>query len=152
MVLIIPIDDSLLSALVFSYSTNVVGLGRALGSIEILDLPILKANMRAAPLYAAMRRATRNSGLRAGFWSLGQGSGLALALRLARLNASLLSLLGALSIFAAATWYLPAFFLRQLVRYLEHSQGWGQPTEWGLAYALGLFASSFAVHLGGCYI
>src|SRR5882762_6925540 len=125
-------------------------LGHTSASLEIGDLPILPANMRATSLFKCMRSALR---LQVPFPSfhrflkIHKGSGWELLWRLARLNKGVFVAEILLSVAAAVFYYGPAFFLQKLVKYLENDPERHDP-KWGLLWALGLFAFNCFSYLG----
>ena len=136
----------MLGLLLFSYTTRVVMLGKTVESIEIGDLPILTADMRATVLYASMRSAMKRWTLRIGSWAPKRGSGIALGYRLLRANAGSLALVVILSISVSGLFYLPYFFVQRVVHYLEVDPSREHP-EWGYLFAVALLFAGFAVHL-----
>ncbi|GBE87301.1 ATP-dependent bile acid permease [Sparassis crispa] len=130
----------------FSYTTKVVMLGNTAESVEIADLPIVPANMRATNIYSDMRAAIRRWKLRIRNWQPKPGSGWELGYRLLRVNTYLLSLVIALSSVTAVLFYVPAFFLQRVVSYLE-SDPLRTDRGWGWVYSAGLFFSNAFVHL-----
>lgn len=54
------VQASVASVLLFSYVTPIVMLGYQAASMEIKDLPILKASLRAPHIYATMRSIIRS--------------------------------------------------------------------------------------------
>ncbi|KDR79985.1 hypothetical protein GALMADRAFT_242167 [Galerina marginata CBS 339.88] len=127
--------------LLFSYTTKVVWLGNTSESLDIGDLPIVPANMRAAYNYARMKRALREIKLRVFSWSPKPGSGWQLSYRLVRLNYLVFTAELLLAAVSAVLFYSPPLFLRMLVSYLEvdpHREQKG----WGWVYVIGIFAAN----------
>ncbi|KAI0754233.1 multidrug resistance-associated ABC transporter [Daedaleopsis nitida] len=127
--------------LLFSYTTKVVMLGNTAESLEIGDLPIVAADMRATTIFASMRSAMCRWKLRIGSWRPTAGSGAELAYRLLRVNAWTMTMIIGLASVSATMFYVPAFFLQRVVRYLEvdplrESRGWG------FLFCAGLFFSN----------
>lgn len=122
-------------------------LGYKSESLEIADLPIVPANMRATVLYASMKAAMRRWSLRIGTWRPRPGSGWNLAYRLLRLNASTLAMIMALASTAAVLFYVPNLFLLRTVRYIEEDKE-RVDKSWGWVYAAGLFFSHSIVSIG----
>ncbi|TFK48986.1 P-loop containing nucleoside triphosphate hydrolase protein [Heliocybe sulcata] len=140
------VGASVWDTLLFSYTTKVVMLGNIAESLDIGDLPIVPANMRATTLFATMRRTVRTVKLRVGSWTPKPGSGLELAWRLVRVNASTLALQITLAAIAACLFYAPAFFLRRLVNYMEVDPE-RKNRSWGFAYCAGLFFANCVTYL-----
>jgi hypothetical protein len=140
---------SIWETLLFSYTTKVVWLGNIADNLDIGDLPILAADMRAAFNYSRMRSALRRYQLQIFSWKPSPGSGLSLAYKLARLNSRVLTVEVLIVIVSAVLFYGPAFFMRRLISYLE-----GDPhrenTGWGWVYVFGLFMSNAIMYLGAC--
>lgn len=139
--------DSVLDLLLFSYTTRVAMLGKTVESIEIGDLSILTADMRATTLYASMRSAVRRWTLHIGSWSPKRGSGVELGYRLLRVNAGPLVVIAILSVAVAGMFYVPAFFVQRVVHYLEVDPT-REHREWGYFFSAALLFGGFAVHLG----
>jgi hypothetical protein len=133
----------------FSYTTKVVWLGNVADNLDIGDLPILAADMRAAFNYSRMRSALRRYQLQIFSWKPTPGSGLSLAYKLARLNGRVLTVEVLLAAVSAVLFYGPAFFMRRLISYLE-SDPHRENTGWGWVYVLGLFISDAIMYLGAC--
>ncbi|KAL6302688.1 P-loop containing nucleoside triphosphate hydrolase protein [Sparassis latifolia] len=132
--------------LCFSYCAKVVMLGSSAESIEIADLPIVPADICAANIYMGMRAAMHRWKLRIRDWRPKLGSGWELTYRLVRVNAHSLVLIVILASISAAMFYLPAFFLRRIISYLEKDP---RRTDrgWGWVYCAGLFFSNVFVQL-----
>jgi len=81
-------------------------------------------------------------------WKPKPGSGWQLGIRLFKLNSFVILLEIALASFSAGLFYLPAFFLKQLVAYLETDPE-RQHRGWGVVFASGLFISGVILTLGG---
>ncbi|RPD54947.1 multidrug resistance-associated ABC transporter [Lentinus tigrinus ALCF2SS1-7] len=137
---------SVWDVLLFSYTTKVVMLGNASESLEIGDLPIVAADMRATTLFASMRAAIRRWKLRIGSWHPQPGSGIELAYRLLRVNAWTMAMIIFLAIICAIMFYVPAFFLQRVVRYLEVDPG-RESRGWGFVFCAGLFVSNAMTQL-----
>lgn len=127
--------------LMFSYTTKVVWLGNLASSLEIGDLPIVPANMRASLNYSLMRQALRGARLKIYSWSSQPGSGWGLIYKLLRLNMFALTMEILLAVSSAGLFYAPAFFLRLLISYLEVDPN-RENKGWGWVYVLGLFAAN----------
>ncbi|KAJ2928533.1 hypothetical protein H1R20_g8544, partial [Candolleomyces eurysporus] len=134
------IHASLWDLLTFSYTTKVVWLGNIAESLEIGDLPIVPANMRATLNYSRMRQAMRTIKFCIFNWTLKAGPGWGLMYRLFRLNWFMFFVEFLLSGVLAGLLYAPAFFLRQFIAYLEIDSEREQ-TRWGWVYVLGIFMS-----------
>ena len=84
-------------------------------------------------------------------WKPKPGSGWQVGIRLFKLNSFLILVEVALAAFSAVLYYVPFFFLRRLIAYLEED-----PLRlnrgWGIVYALGLLASGVALTLGGSFV
>ena len=130
-------DASVWDIVLFSYTTKVVMLGYTAISLEIGDLPIVPANMRATTIFARMKHAVRTVKL-SGRWKPKPGSGAELAYRLLRVNGLAMVVQICLATVTAMLFYAPAFFLNRLVEYLE-SDPERQYPGWGWVYCIGLF-------------
>ncbi|KAK7000595.1 ATP-dependent bile acid permease [Favolaschia claudopus] len=139
------------STLFFSYSTKVVMLGNSTTSaqasrLEIGDLPILTASMRATNNYESMRR-VMSSGLISASWGPRVGSGLHLASQVVRVNSALIVALLIFAVIDAAVYYLPPFFMRQVLQYLEADPD-RERVHWGVFWVTCLLGSDFLVFIG----
>ncbi|KZO97554.1 multidrug resistance-associated ABC transporter [Calocera viscosa TUFC12733] len=139
------VQTSVAGFLLFSYTTPVVMLGYTSESLEIRDLPIVPADMRATSIYSTMRRAMRAVRLRRiplfGAWKPSPGSGWDLMYRILRVNVTAFVIQIILASVSAVLYYAPALFLQRLIAYLEMDPG-REDTRWGWVYALGLFLSN----------
>ena len=119
----------------FSYTTKVVMLGNTSESLEIGDLPIVDASMRAATNFSRMRRIIKNIKWR-GFWKPTPGSGWETLWRLYVINKVELWTQIALAVVSAMLFYGPAYFLQLLIKFLESES---EDPSWGFVYCAGLF-------------
>jgi hypothetical protein len=125
---------SVIDYLFFRYVTRVVQLGSSV-SVEIGDLPILPAKMRATYQFYRMRMNLRASPLKPG-WDL--------AWRLISVNKLAFGAEVMLAVAAAPMWFGSPFFVRKLIAYLEDDPD-RLDKGWGWVYALGQFASLIIV-------
>ena len=132
--------------MLFSYTTKVVWLGNIAESLDIGDLPIVPASMRATYNYARMRKALREIKLKIFSWSPALGTGWHLIWRLIRLNFVILLMVFILAAISAVLFYTPALFLRKFVQYLEVDRN-RENKGWGWVYVVGLFATNVLVFL-----
>lgn len=121
-------------------------LGNIATSLDIGDLPIVPADMRATFNYAKMKRAMKEIKLRIGSWSPRPGSGWGLAYRLLKLNTVPFTAELALAAVSAMLFYTPAIFLQRLVAYLEVDNERAD-MGWGWVYVIGLFMSNAVTYL-----
>ncbi|KIJ61804.1 hypothetical protein HYDPIDRAFT_183028 [Hydnomerulius pinastri MD-312] len=127
---------SVISYILFNFATPVVKLGQG-DALEIGDLPIVPANMRATYQFDKMRKALRARALRPG-WDL--------AWRLVKANWVAFGTELLLAAVAAPLWYASPFFLRKLITYLE-SDPLREDRSWGWVFATGQLVSTALVHL-----
>src|ERR1700761_6341274 len=109
--------------MLFSYTTKVVMLGNTSESLEIGDLPIVPANMRSTTIFSRMRHVVKTVKLK-GKWKTTPGSGWETLWRLFIINRTALFVQTCLAGTSALLFYGPAFFLQQLVKFLE-----GEPED-----------------------
>ncbi|GAB1519113.1 hypothetical protein RhiTH_002179 [Rhizoctonia solani] len=144
------VQASVASVLLFSYVTPIVMLGYHATSMEIRDLPILTGNMRAPHIYSTMRSIMRRIKL-ARRWKGKPGSGYELLYQLVYANRGMFLLQIFLSATSAALYYAPAWFLRELVKFLEVTRSTDKPQDidraWGWMYCGGLLLSGMLVYL-----
>lgn len=125
------VRDSIYSILLFAYTTPVVMLGSKSDSLEITDLPVIPADMRATALFSQMRRAYRTTKLPS-MWTFRPGSGWELLYKLLVVHRGMLTLQLSLALVMAGLYYLPAYFLNQLVSFLELKDAGKTPDPaWG---------------------
>ncbi|KAG1862050.1 multidrug resistance-associated ABC transporter [Suillus subalutaceus] len=125
---------SVIDYLFFRYVTRVIQLGTSV-SVEIGDLPILPANMRATYQFYRMRMNLRANPLKPG-WDL--------AWRLISINKLAFTAEVILAAAAAPMWFGSPFFVRKLIAYLEDDPD-RLNKGWGWVYAFGQFASLIIV-------
>lgn len=136
------------SIMLFSYTTQVVLRGYTAASLEIGDLPLLPAAMRAPTIFASMRRALTTYKLQGWrWWTPRHGSGWQLAYQIIRVNAPTLVRQLCLVVVSAMLFYSPAFFLRKLVQYFEDDP-LRQDRAWGWVWCAGLFGFNVIQYLG----
>ena len=162
------VNDSIIGILFFSYTTKVpytrrnatnvthrsikvVMLGYTTESLEVGDLPIVSFDMRATYLFRRMRNAMKNIKPIIIGWKPKPGSGWQVGIRLLKLNSFVILLEVALAAFVAVLFYVPAFFLKHLVTYLEEDPE-RLHRRWGIVFALGLFVSGVIQTLGGSLV
>ncbi|TFK22034.1 multidrug resistance-associated ABC transporter [Coprinopsis marcescibilis] len=146
------VGASLWDTLLFSYSTKVLQLGgRISPKLEIDELPILPANMRAVWNYTMMRKTLREVKFRVFGWNPKSGKGWGLMYQLVWLNWRVLVLEVGIAAVAAVSFYGPAFFVSRLIGFLEREdkgensderwKGGGEDAMWGWVYVFGILAS-----------
>jgi hypothetical protein len=135
------VSASVWDTLLFSYTTKVVMLGNTAESLEIGDLPIVPSDLRATFIFATMRSAMTKWKLKIFSWRPKPGSGWQLAYRILRCNQWTILLIIVLASVAAVLFYAPAFFLRQVVAYLEADPE-RKDRGWGWVFCAGLFFSN----------
>ncbi|CAE6493905.1 unnamed protein product [Rhizoctonia solani] len=144
------VQASVASILLFSYVTPIVMLGYNATSMEIRDLPILTANMRAPYIYSTMRSIMKRIKL-SRRWRGKPGSGYELLYQLVYVNRAMFLLQIFLSASSAGLYYAPAWFLQQLVKFLEVTRSTDSPQDidpaWGWVYCGGLLLTGMLVYL-----
>ncbi|KAJ4490185.1 multidrug resistance-associated ABC transporter [Lentinula aciculospora] len=127
--------------LYFSYSTKVVMLGNTSESLEIADLPIVPANMRATVNYFEMKKALKKFKLKIGSWRPKIGSGWNIGYTLFRFNLWIIIIQFWIAVASAILFYAPAMFSRMLIAYLEMDPE-RKDRGWGWVYVVGMFLSN----------
>ncbi|KAH7344787.1 multidrug resistance-associated ABC transporter [Rhizoctonia solani] len=144
------VQASVASILLFSYVTPIVMLGYHATSMEIRDLPILTAKMRAPYIYSTMRSIMKRIKL-SRRWRGKPGSGYELLYQLVYANRTMFLLQIFLSASSAGLYYAPAWFLQQLVKFLEVTRSTDEPQDidpaWGWVYCGGLLLTGMLVYL-----
>ena len=112
-------------------------------------MPIVSFDMRATHLFRRMRNAMKHIKPIIFGWKPKPGSGWQVGIRLFKLNSFIILLEISLAASTAVLYYIPPFFLKRLVAYLE-----ADPERlhrgWGIVWAFGLLVSGIIVTLGGC--
>ncbi|KAL4244437.1 ATP-binding cassette transporter C [Abortiporus biennis] len=132
--------------LFFSYTNKVINLAHSSSSLEIGDLPIVPADMRAPVIYSTMKAAIQKWRPHFRSWKPQPGSGWNLIYQLYRLNAKVIGLIALLSTLCATMYYAPHFFLKQVVQYLEHDPE-RKDRSWGWVYCIVLFVGNLGAQL-----
>ncbi|KAJ4488652.1 multidrug resistance-associated ABC transporter [Lentinula lateritia] len=127
--------------LYFTYSTKVVMLGNTSESLEIADLPIVPANMRATVNYFEMKKAMKRFKLKIGSWRPRIGSGWNIGYTLFRYNLGIIAIQFWIAVASAILFYAPAMFSRMLIAYLEMDPE-RKDRGWGWVYVVGMFLSN----------
>ncbi|KAJ7666515.1 P-loop containing nucleoside triphosphate hydrolase protein [Mycena rosella] len=116
-------------------------------SLEIGDLPLMPAQLRATVNYDALKKAVRERNLSFWSWRPRPGSGATLAYQLFHSNLLGITAEAALTVLAALLYYTPPICLNKLIQYLE-----GDPnrddTAWGWFWVAALFAANAVSSLG----
>lgn len=134
------VGASVWNTLLFSYTTKVVMLGNTSESLEIGDLPIVPAGMRATTIFKEMRGALKLYHLRVHSWRPRPGSGFELCWQLLRVNTVDILAVVILAMIVAVLFYTPHYFLQQVVHYLELDPQ-RENRGWGWVYCCALFFS-----------
>jgi hypothetical protein len=121
-------------------------LGNTAASLEIGDLPIIPARMRATFNFRKMTRTMKSTRLRIGKWRPNPGSGWELIYHLFRANWIVFTGLIVISAVNAVMYYVPALFLRLVIQYLE-ADPQRKDTGWGWVYVVGLFSTSVILNI-----
>ncbi|KZT70050.1 P-loop containing nucleoside triphosphate hydrolase protein [Daedalea quercina L-15889] len=137
---------SVWDTLLFSYTTKVVMLGNTAESLEIGDLPIVPAEMRATTIFKNMRGALRRYHLRLRSWRPRPGSGWELGWQLLRVNTFSVLTVITLAMIVAVLFYTPHYFLQRVVYYLELDPE-RKDRSWGWVYCCGLFFANAITQL-----
>ena len=140
------VGASVWDTLLFSYTTKVVMLGNTSESLEIGDLPIVPADLRATTIFKTMRSAVKRYRLRVRSWRPRPGSGIELAWQLLRVNSANLLTVVVMAMIVAVLFYSPHYFLQRVVHYLELDPQ-RENRGWGWVYCCGLFFSNALTQL-----
>ncbi|BGP39463.1 hypothetical protein JCM10449v2_003413 [Rhodotorula kratochvilovae] len=128
--------SSPLTYLLFGWITPVLRASYTAASLDAATLPALPAADRARTLWDQIRRSGPLAAAAPRGWNR-------LLYRLVRVNARLFALQVALSVVNAVLYYVPAFFLQRLVRFLEmRGTADAQTMQWAYVYVVGLFAGA----------
>ena len=140
------VGASVWDTLLFSYTTKVVMLGNTSESLEIGDLPIIPADLRATAIFKTMRGALKRYRLRVRAWRPRPGSGIELGWQLLRVNTANLITVVIMAMIVAVLFYSPHYFLQRVVHYLELDPQ-RENRSWGWVYCCGLFFSNALTQL-----
>lgn len=116
-------------------------LGNVAQSLEVGDLPVVPTDLRSTYQYTRMRKAMQDLRLRIFNWKTKPGSGWNLGWQVVHTNAWILIKLIFFAASSAILFYVPYFFLRRVIIYLEQDPG-RDNIHWGMYYAIGLFVTS----------
>ncbi|KAF8211647.1 ATP-binding cassette transporter [Mycena galopus ATCC 62051] len=132
--------------LYFSYVRKVVSLGASIETLEIGDLPVMPAQLRATSNYEVIRKMVQRMKLSLWFWKPPPGSGATLAYQIFHANFYAITAEAVLAAAAALLYYVPPFCLSRLISYIE-----GDPnranTAWGWFWVAALFATNAISYL-----
>ncbi|QRW11566.1 ABC transporter [Ceratobasidium sp. AG-Ba] len=128
---------SIISFLFFHYVTPIMMVACRTESLELKDLPILTARLRSPLIFSQMRRVLRIVRL-PGWFHAKPGSGYELIYQILTVNKPMFLYQLAFSIVVAALYYVPAFFIKQFIHFLEITRS-GDPSpeidfRWGWVY------------------
>ncbi|EEB90107.1 hypothetical protein MPER_11731 [Moniliophthora perniciosa FA553] len=121
-------------------------LGNVAESLEIGDLPIVPNEMRSVMNFKLMRKTLKDFKLRIFSWSAKTGSGWNVAYQLCRVNIRALATQFWITVCSALMFYVPPFFLRLLVMYLENDPE-RRDRGWGWVYVFGIIISNLITYL-----
>ena len=127
--------------LTFSYATPVVMKGNVSESMEIWDLPVLQASLRALPEFKRILKTYVRPKARLGRWE-----GFNLLWRLAQANTGALVAQSLLAAATAVFYYVPHYLLQLFIMYLEGDPARSEPA-WGWLLAFGLFITNAIVYI-----
>ncbi|KAK4686614.1 hypothetical protein P7C73_g3512, partial [Tremellales sp. Uapishka_1] len=127
--------------LIFSYATKVVRKGHEMETMEVWDLPVLAAPMRALTAYKKVKKVYGNPRHR-----LGKMEGYNLLWKLAKVNAGMLWAQTILAAITAFGYYLPPYLLQNFIYYLETDPTRSHPA-WGWFLAFALFFSNAVMNI-----
>jgi ABC-type multidrug transport system fused ATPase/permease subunit len=135
------VDVTVVEWCLYSYAGEVIERAKVNDSMDVWDLPILPASMRALPNFLHMKRVYGRRRSR-----LGKMEGFNLLIKLAKVNAGLLTAQTLLAIITAVGYYVPHLTLRYFLRYLELDPG-RTDARWGWLLALGLFVTNVTIYI-----
>lgn len=113
------VNATVLDYLLFSYITPVVLLGYKSDSVEIRDLPIVPADMRAGTLFMQIRNALRDPKIKLRKKWEENGKGWGLMWKIVVVNKTILITQLTIAAVTATVYYAPAYFLQNFVKSLE---------------------------------
>ncbi|WVQ79183.1 hypothetical protein IAT38_001279 [Cryptococcus sp. DSM 104549] len=127
--------------LLFSYATDIIKKGYKADSMDVWDLPILPASLRALVQFRDMRKAYGKPKKR-----LGRMEGYNLLIKLAKVNSGLLWAQTILAASTAVGYYLPHYLLKLFINFLENDPTRSEPA-WGWLLCFGLFVSNALIYV-----
>jgi hypothetical protein len=122
-------------------------LGNKLESLEIVDLPLMPAQLRATTNYDTLKKAVRERKLSLWSWSPRSGSGARLAYQVFHSNFAGLTAEAVLTVLAALLYYSPPICLNKLISYLESDPN-REDAAWGWFWVVALFVTNAVSSLG----
>lgn len=137
-------SGSVLDYLFFNYCSALIGKAGVLESLDVWDLPVVRANMRALGQYKTMRAAygaTQKRRVVRGKARKGLPPGWNLLWKMYRVNWKMFAVQAVLASVTACAYYAPSFFLKKLVEYLEQHPDRSEQ-RWGWIWCFALFASN----------
>ncbi|KAH8810334.1 multidrug resistance-associated ABC transporter [Flagelloscypha sp. PMI_526] len=139
---------SIMDYLMFSYTSKVIELGNTAESVEIGDLPVLPAKMRATSSYHVITRALIRWPKWTTFfgWSPNAGSGYNLAYTIINANRTILLVEILIAAASGGLFYIPTIFMRMVISYIETDPEREQ-LSWGVVYVVGVFLSNVIMFL-----
>jgi hypothetical protein len=144
----LPLTFRLTGIISFQYTTAVVMLGYTAESLEIRDLPILPASLRATTIFTDFRQRVNKGamGLPSFMpWRVKLNSPVDLGLKLLTANKWHITALVCLAATSATLFYVPAFFLQRFIKHLEQDPD-RQDIAWAWVYCAGLFVSNVIMY------
>ncbi|WVO13896.1 hypothetical protein L204_101520 [Cryptococcus depauperatus] len=125
--------------LLFGYATEVIRKGYVAETMDVWDLPILPATLRALPQFRKMKKTYGNPKS-----PLGRMEGINLLWIIAKVNSGLLWAQTLLASTTAIGYYLPHYLLNLFINYLENDPSRSEPA-WGWFLCFGMFLSNALV-------
>ncbi|WVQ74986.1 hypothetical protein IAR50_004594 [Cryptococcus sp. DSM 104548] len=127
--------------LLFGYATGVIRKGYVSEGMDVWDLPIMPATLRALVQFQRMTKAYGQRKAR-----LGKMEGYNLLLVLAKVNYGLLIAQSVLATATAFGYYLPHYLLKLFINFLENDPTRSEPA-WGWLLCFGLFTSNALIFI-----
>lgn len=127
--------------MLFSYTGELIERAKVNDSMDVWDLPILPANLRAVVNYMWFKKAYGHPTRRLGKWE-----GYNLLIKLAKVNKWLLFAQCGLAAITGVMYYAPHLLLRYFLTYLENDPTRAHPA-WGWVFALGILVSNLFIYL-----
>lgn len=140
-------ETSLLGSILFDYISDVFALGRTNIQVNLNMLPILPSRLRAIPNFLDIKTSTPD--ISKWIWKPTPGSGILLTVQLLKANMKYFIALQFVALVVAAFFYLPLYFMKRFLAYLEADTERANYAI-GLLYVTGIWLAQSSLIIGMC--
>lgn len=135
------VQETVVEWMLFSYTGELIERAKVNDSMDVWDLPILPAHLRALVNYLVFKKEYGHPTNRLGKWE-----GYNLLWKLAKVNKGLLIAQATLAAVTGVLYYAPHLLLKYFLTYLENDPHRTNPA-WGWVFALGILVSNLFIYL-----